>query len=44
MVEVAEPSAPLASPESFAGIGDTAARSAALFTEAGKVLTWLGRW
>ena len=27
------------SPESFAGISDTAARSAALFTEAGKVLT-----
>jgi hypothetical protein len=38
-VHAAEPSAPLASPESFAGIGDTAARSAALFTEAGKVLT-----
>jgi hypothetical protein len=38
-VDSAEPSAPLASPESFAGIGDTAARSAALFTEAGKVLT-----
>ena len=29
----------LAAPESFAGIGDTAARSAALFTELGKVLT-----
>jgi hypothetical protein len=29
----------LASPESFAGIADTAARSAALFTELGKVLT-----
>jgi len=29
----------LATPESFAAIGDTAARSAALFTEAGKVLT-----
>jgi hypothetical protein len=29
----------LASPESFAGITDTAARSAALFTELGKVLT-----
>lgn len=29
----------LAAPESFAGIGDTAARSVALFTEAGKVLT-----
>ena len=38
-VDSAEPSAPLASLESFAGIGDTAARSAALFTEAGKVLT-----
>jgi hypothetical protein len=35
-VDSAEPSAPLASPESFAGIGDTAARSAALFTEAGQ--------
>jgi hypothetical protein len=35
----AEPSAALAKPESFAGITDTAARSAALFTEAGKVLT-----
>jgi len=35
----AEPSATLASPESFDGIGDTAARSAALFTEAGKVVT-----
>jgi hypothetical protein len=33
------PSDTLASPESFAGIGDTAARSAALFTELGKVLT-----
>jgi len=31
--------ATLAAPESFAGIGDLAARSAALFTEAGKVLT-----
>jgi hypothetical protein len=31
--------APLATPESFAGISDTAERSAALFTEAGKVLT-----
>ena len=30
---------PLATPESFARIGDAAARSAALFTEAGKVLT-----
>jgi hypothetical protein len=29
----------LASPESFAAIGDTSARSAALFTELGKVLT-----
>jgi hypothetical protein len=29
----------LATPQSFDGIGDTAARSAALFTEAGKVLT-----
>src|ERR1051326_7737135 len=29
----------LASPESFAGIADTAARSAAIFTELGKVLT-----
>ena len=29
----------LADPESFAGIADTAARSAALFTELGKVLT-----
>ena len=35
----AEPPATLAGPESFAAIGDTAARSAALFTEAGKVLT-----
>src|ERR1700722_11415748 len=34
----AEPPA-LAKPQSFDGIGDTAARSAALFTEAGKVLT-----
>ena len=33
------PSDTLASPESFATIGDTAARSAALFTELGKVLT-----
>ncbi len=38
-VESAESSATLASPESFANIGDTAARSAALFTEAGKVMT-----
>lgn len=29
----------LATPESFAGIGDTAARSAAMFTELAKVLT-----
>jgi hypothetical protein len=35
----AEPSTTLATPESFDRIGDTAARSAALFTEAGKVLT-----
>jgi len=35
----ADPSDKLATPESFAGIGDTAARSAALFTELGKVLT-----
>jgi hypothetical protein len=35
----AESSAALATPESFDGISDTAARSAALFTEAGKVLT-----
>jgi hypothetical protein len=34
-----EPAQPLASPESFAAIGDSAARSAALFTEAAKVLT-----
>jgi hypothetical protein len=33
------PAAALATPQSFDGIGDTAARSAALFTEAGKVLT-----
>jgi hypothetical protein len=33
------PSDTLATPESFAAIGDTAARSAALFTELGKVLT-----
>ena len=32
-------SATLATPENFAGIGDAAARSAALFTELGKVLT-----
>ncbi len=35
----AEPPAALATPQSFDGISDTAARSAALFTEAGKVLT-----
>jgi hypothetical protein len=35
---VSEPDS-LASPDSFAGIGDTSARSAALFTELGKVLT-----
>jgi hypothetical protein len=35
----AEPPATLADPQSFDGIGDTAARSVALFTEAGKVLT-----
>jgi hypothetical protein len=35
----AEPPAALATPQSFDGIADTAARSAALFTEAGKVLT-----
>jgi hypothetical protein len=34
-----EPSDTLATPESFAEIGDTATRSAALFTELGKVLT-----
>jgi hypothetical protein len=33
------PSETLATPESFAAIGDPAARSAALFTELGKVLT-----
>jgi hypothetical protein len=33
------PSEPLASVESFSSIGDTAARSAAIFTELGKVLT-----
>ena len=32
-------SATLATPETFAGIGDAATRSAALFTELGKVLT-----
>src|SRR4029077_16636837 len=36
---VSEPAASLATPESFASIGDTAARSAAIFTEFGKVLT-----
>src|SRR4029079_10830412 len=39
VVNSAGPQATLASPESFAAISDTAARSAALFTEAGKVLT-----
>jgi hypothetical protein len=34
-----DPSDSLASPESFAGISDSAARSAALFAELGKVLT-----
>lgn len=34
-----EPPGALASPESFAAIADPAARSAALFTEAGRVLT-----
>ena len=38
-VKSAGPQATLASPESFAGISDTAARSAALFTEADKVLS-----
>jgi len=38
-VNSAGPQATLATPDSFAGIGDTAARSAALFLEAGKVLT-----
>jgi streptomycin 6-kinase len=38
-VDSAEPSAALATPESFDGINDTAARSAGLFTEAAKVLT-----
>jgi hypothetical protein len=38
-VDSAPPTNKLASPQSFARIGDTAARSAALFTEAGKVLT-----
>ncbi len=38
-VDTARSQATLAPPESFAGISDTAARSAALFTEAGKVLT-----
>ena len=33
------PADSLAAPESFSGIGDTATRSAALFTELGKVLT-----
>src|SRR5262245_28718750 len=34
-----QPADSLASPESFAGISDTAKRSAAIFTELGKVLT-----
>jgi hypothetical protein len=38
-VESAQPADTLAAPESFAAISDAAARSAALFTEAGKVLT-----
>ena len=38
-VKSAGPQATLAPPESFAGISNTAAESAALFTEAGKVLT-----
>src|SRR4029077_16198643 len=38
-VNSAGPQATLAPPESFAGISDTAARSAALVTEAGKALT-----
>jgi hypothetical protein len=38
-VESAEPSTTLAAPESFANISDEAARSVALFAEAGKVLT-----
>src|ERR1700750_3134235 len=36
---VSDQSDTLASPESFASIADTAARSAAIFTELGKVLT-----
>src|SRR5580700_9965421 len=35
----AEPPAALAAPQSFDGIGDPAARSAALFAEAGKVMS-----
>jgi hypothetical protein len=38
-VDSAEPTVILAMPESFNGINDPSARSAALFTEAGKVLT-----
>ena len=38
-VDSAESAAILATPESFNGISDTAARSVALFVEAGKVLT-----
>ena len=38
-VDSAEPTVTLATPESFGAISDTAARSAALFMEVGKVLT-----
>src|SRR5436309_11544669 len=38
-VEAADDARTLAAPESFQAIGDAAARSAALFSEAGKVLT-----
>jgi hypothetical protein len=37
--DAADPADSLASPESFASIADTAARSAAMFVELGKVLT-----
>ncbi len=37
--ETTLPSGQLATPERFSGIADTATRSAALFTELGKVLT-----
>src|SRR5437660_10414911 len=37
--DAADPTDNLASPESFASIADNAARSAAMFTELGKVLT-----